>query len=173
MNNLLIATFEDERAARSAMRKLDGLAYDGEIDLYQRVLVRKLADGRMEVVKGDVSAEWQTLAGAGLGSLIGLFGGPVGFVIGMIAGAAVGSGVGDLSQYRFGKTFVKQIKTGFPNETVSIIANMGERGSAFVDSILIPFGAEVSRSKTSSEKVAEAEIKDLDAEIGGRLHAKI
>jgi hypothetical protein len=56
---------------------------------------------------------------------------------------------------------------------VSIIANIGERGTDFVDSILIPFGAEISRSKTSAEDVRTAEINTLDSDIGESLHAKI
>ena len=171
MNSLLIATFTDEKTARSAMRKLDGLAHDGEIDLYKRALIRKTIDGRTEVFKGDVSAEWQTLAGASLGSFIGLFGGPVGFIVGMLAGAAVGSAVSDLGQYAFGSAFLKGVEMNVAAGTVSIVAHLGERGAEFVNSILIPMGAEVSRSPIYAEDVDTKQIDALDADIGASLHA--
>lgn len=173
MNSLLIATFTKESSARAAMRKLDGLASDGVIDLYQRTLVRKTIDGRMEVFRGDISAEWQTLAGATLGSLIGLFGGPVGFIVGLLGGAAVGSAVGDLGQYAFGKAFLKRMEMNVPAGTVSIVAHIGERGAQFVDSTLTPMGAEISRTRIYSEDVATEEINTLDADVGTSMQARL
>ena len=173
MNSLLIATFDSEPSARAAMKSLDALASDSAIDLYQRAIIRKKIDGRMQVFKGDVSDEWQTLAGAGLGSLIGLFAGPVGFIIGLLAGAAVGSAVGDLSQYAFGKAFLNRVRASARVGTVSIVAHMGERGRALVDCTLLPLGAEISRSQIDTEDVKTAEVSSLDADAGRRLHTKL
>jgi len=173
MNSLLIATFYNEPSARAAMKTIDALASDGAVDLYKRALVRKKMDGRMQVFKGDVSDEWQTLAGAGLGSLIGLFGGPVAFTIGLLAGAAVGSAVGDLGQYAFGKAFLERVKSTARIGTVSVVAHMGERGTALVDSTLAPLGAEISRSRIDAEDVKTAEVNTIDADVGGRSHAKL
>ncbi len=141
MNSLLIAKFEDESSARNAMKKLDDLALNGEIDLYERTLIRKTPDGRSELFRESGSAGWQTISGALLGSLVGLPAGPVGFVIGLASGAVVGSALSDREQHDFGEEILGTVESDIPPGTVAIVAQVGERGPELVDSILTRFNA--------------------------------
>ena len=152
MNSLLVAVFEHETSARRAMRRLDDLAANGEVDLYERSLVRKNADGTFRAFKGDVSAGWETLAGAGLGSLAGIPGGPVGIITGMMAGAVVGSAVSDLGQQAFGKEFVKYLNADVPTGSTLLVAHIGEKSPAYVDENLRSFGANISRHEIRGEE---------------------
>lgn len=49
MNSLLVAAFEREVQARRTMRWLDDAAFSGQIDLYQRSLMRRRPDGTFKV----------------------------------------------------------------------------------------------------------------------------
>ena len=147
MNSMLVAVFESEMSARRAMRRLDDLAFNGALDLYQRAMIRKQPDGEFKVFKGDVSAGWETLAGAAVGSLVGLPGGPVGIISGMVAGGAVGSAISDLGQNAFGREFLKYLDTDVPAGSTLIVARIGEKSPAFVDENLRSFGAKISRRK--------------------------
>jgi uncharacterized membrane protein len=149
MKSLVVAVFNTEASARRAMRWLDDLAFNGEIDLYQRSLIQKKPDGAFKVFKGDVSAGWETLGGAALGSLIGIPVGPVGFVTGMVAGAVVGSAVSDLGQNAFGRECLRYLSTDVPAGSTLIVAQIGEKNPAFVDENLRSFGADISRHKIS------------------------
>jgi uncharacterized membrane protein len=153
MNSLLVAVFDSEVSARRAMRRLDDLAFNGEIDLYQRSLIEKKPDGAFKVFKGDVSAGWETLGGAALGGLAGIPGGPVGFVAGLLAGGAVGSAVSDLGQNAFGREFLKYLDAAdVPAGSTLIVAHVGEKSPAFIDENLKSFGAEVSRHEIKAQK---------------------
>lgn len=141
MNSLLIATFSREYAARQAMKKLDELALNGVIDLYERSLIRWDLDGRCEIYTESGSAGWQTIAGAAVGGLVGLLGGPVGSVAGLLSGAVVGSAISDRKQHDFGKDIIKSVENDIPPGKVAIVAHLGEKGPEMVDSILIRFDA--------------------------------
>jgi len=159
MDNILIATFDNETSAMDGMHKLDAVAIDGNIDLYERAVIRKKPDGRLEVNKGDASADWRTLAGATLGSLVGLLGGPVGFGVGLMAGAVAGSAVGDIAQYSFGQKIREAVGTKVPAGSISIVAHVGEKGSSVLEDVLKPFGATIQLIDIDDEKTEHARGK--------------
>ena len=85
-----------------------------------------------------------------IGSLLGLLGGPVGFVIGLYAGTTIGA-IGDLGHYDFADDFMAKVKNKLTPGTVSIIAEIDEASYAFVDTSLKPFDAVISRSDVDFE----------------------
>jgi len=141
MNSLLIASFESESSARDAMKKLDEIALNGNVDLYERALIRKTLEGHCDVFRESGSAGWQTITGALAGSLVGLPGGPLTFVIGLIAGAVAGSAVSDREQHQFGEDIRKWVENDIPPGKVAIVAHLGERDPELVNSILNRFGS--------------------------------
>lgn len=164
MNSLLIATFGDESSARNAMKKLDNLALNGEIDLYERTLIRKTPDGRSELFRESGSAGWQTITGAFAGSLVGLPGGPVAFVIGLLSGAVVGSIISDREQHDFGVGILRTVQNKIPPGSIAIVAHVGERGPELVDAVLkrfdsLPFRMAVQNSHVGSG-IGETRLKN-------------
>jgi uncharacterized membrane protein len=158
MNSLLIASFKDESPARNAMKKLDNLALNGEIDLYERTLVRKALGGRCELYKDSGSSGWQTITGALAGGLVGLPGGPVGFVIGLLSGAVVGSTISDREQRSFGEEIVARVENDIPPGKVAIVAHIGERGPELIDSMLKGFDSFALRSDLRNTRENNYEI---------------
>lgn len=121
------------------MKKLDDLGLHGEIDLYERTLIRKTPEGRSEVFRDGGSAGWQTITGALAGSLAGLPSGPLGFVLGLVSGAVVGSAVSDREQHQFGEDIRGRVENDIPLGKVAIVAHLGERDPDLVDSVLKRF----------------------------------
>ncbi len=123
------------------MKKLDDLAMNGTIDLYERSLIRKRPGGRSEVFREGGSAGWQTITGALAGSLVGLLGGPIGFVLGLMSGAIVGSVVSDREQHDFGRDIKNVVEKKIPLGKAAIVAHLGEKDPELVDSVLKRFGS--------------------------------
>lgn len=153
MDSLLIATFKDESSARNAMKKLDDLGLDGEIDLYERTLIRKTAEGRSELFRDSGSAGWQTITGALAGSLVGIPGGPFAIVLGLISGAVVGSAVSDREQHQFGEEIIRMAEKDIPLGKVAIVAHLGERETELVDSVLKRFDSIPIRTELTKIEV--------------------
>jgi uncharacterized membrane protein len=132
------------------LHKLIELDSFGDISIYEKIMVRKKANGECEILKEDSFEGWRTLTGMGIGSMLGLLGGPVGFVIGLYTGTAIGT-IADLGHYDFADDFVSKTKNKLTAGTVSIIAEIDEDSNAFVDTSLQPFGGVISRSDVDYE----------------------
>lgn len=150
MTNIIVVSFADETRAIEASHKLTELDSFGDISIYEKVMVRKKANGECEVLTGDNFEGWRTLAGMGVGSLLGLLGGPVGLVVGLYTGTVVGA-MADMGHYDFADDFLTRTKDKLAAGTVSIIAEISEDNEAFVDASLKPFGAVITRSEVDVE----------------------
>lgn len=150
MKNIIVVSFTDETKAINAMHKLVELESYGDISIYEKVMVRKNANGECEVLREDSFEGWRTLTGMGIGSLLGALGGPVGFAIGMYTGTTIGL-LGDIGHYDFADDFVAKTKNKLTAGTVSIIAEVDEDSDAFVDTSLKPFDAVISRTSVDAE----------------------
>ena len=150
MKNIIVVSFTDETKAIDALHKLSELDSFGDISIYEKIMVRKKTNGECEVLKEDSFEGWRTLTGMGIGSLLGILGGPVGFVIGLYTGTAIGA-IADLGHYDFADDFIAKTKNKLAPGTVSIIAEIDEDSDAFVDASLKPFGAVITRSDVDFE----------------------
>ncbi len=166
MKNIIVVSFTDESKAIDAMHKLIELDSFGDIAIYEKILVRKRASGECEVLKEDSFGGWRTLTGMGVGSLLGMLGGPVGFVIGLYTGTAIGA-IADMGHYDFSDDFIARTKDKLTAGTVSIIAEIDEDSNAFVDTSLKPFGAVISRSDVDFEydKYVNVQIDKIEDDI--------
>ena len=145
MNNIIVVSFTDETKAVDALHKLVKWDSLGDISIYEKIIVRKKTYGEYEILKEDSFEGWRTLTDMGYGSLLGLMGGPVGFVIGLYTGMAIGA-IADSSHYDFPDDFIAKTKNKLAAGTVSIIAEIDEDSNAFVDASLKPFDALITRT---------------------------
>jgi uncharacterized membrane protein len=150
MKNIIVVSFTDEAKAIDALHKLDELDSTGDISIYEKIMVRKKTYGEYEILKEDSFEGWRTLTGMGFGSLLGLLGGPVGYVIGLYTGTAIGA-IADLGHYDFADDFIAKTKNKLAPGTVSIIAEIDEDNDAFIDTSLKPFDAVITRSDIDFE----------------------
>ena len=166
MKNIVVVSFTNETKAIDAMHKLIELDSFGDISIYEKIMVRKKANGDCEVLKEESFEGWRTLTGMGVGSLLGLLGGPVGVVIGLYTGTAIGA-LADLGHYDFADDFIAKTKNKLAAGTVSIIAEIDEDSNAFVDSYLKPFDAVITRSDVDFEfeNYSNEQIEMIEDEI--------
>src|SRR5881392_1580818 len=109
MDNIIVATFNDEKSAIEGLDRLTALDRRGEILVYNRVLLRKISNEDFEFFNKETDGRgWQAVGEMAFGGLVGLFGGPVGVVVGIIVGAAKGASA-DIGRYILDKAFVKKV----------------------------------------------------------------
>jgi len=166
MTKVIIASFKEEAKAISALHKLIELESFGDISMYERIMVRKKANGELETLKEDSTDGWRTLTGMAVGGLIGALAGPVGFVVGLFTGTIIG-GVSDAGHYDFEGDFAKKVEAKMPVGTVLIIAEIDEDGVGFIDSSLKPFDATIIRSDVDFEfdQYVDDQIEEIDEDI--------
>jgi len=92
VEKIVVIVFDSESAARQGVRALYELEDDARIVLYELAAIRRNEDGTMTRLRedSDFPAPSGTLAGAAIGSLIGLLAGGIGFAAGAGIGALIG-----------------------------------------------------------------------------------
>ena len=166
MTKVIVASFKEEAKAISALHKLVELDSFGDISIYDKIMVRKKANGDYEILKEDGSNEWRTITGMAVGGLIGLLGGPVGVVIGLCTGTVIG-GISESSHYNLEGDFLAKIEKSMPVGEISIVAEIDEHSIGFIDTYLKPFGAKVLRSDVDFEfdQYVKDDIDEIDEDI--------
>lgn len=151
MNRILVVVFDDEPKAIEGRNVLLQLAEEGSITVYAYAIVAKNADGTATVRKEDDDSGFGMMAGAALGSLIGLLGGPTGSAVGAIVGLFGGNAV-DAHKEMLGEEFIEDVtKELTPNRT-ALAAEIDEGPKSHVDSRMEPLGAIVFRRDLSDVK---------------------
>jgi uncharacterized membrane protein len=166
MTKVIVASFKEEKKAIGALHKLKELDSFGDIALYESVLVRKQQDNDYEILKADSSEGWRVLTGMAVGGLLGALGGPIGLIIGLYTGTAIGA-ISDASHYNFAEDFVAGVENKMATGTVSIIAEIDEESSVFIDDYFKPFDAVITRSDVDFDydTYLGEEIDVIDDEI--------
>lgn len=166
MTKVIVVSFKEEAKAINALHKLIELESFGDISIYERIMVRKKENGGYEILKENKSDGWRTITGMAVGGLLGLLGGPVGVVVGLFTGTVIG-GITDISHYDFEGDFIKKIEKKMPEGTISIIAEIDEDNTGFIDTYLKPFDVNIFRSDVDFEfnSYVDDQIEDIEEEI--------
>ncbi len=90
MNKMLVAVFNDEKAAFEGQSALKDLHKKGDITLYASAVVSKDEKGAVHLNTAAEAGPGGMVTGLFVGSLIGLLGGPVGLAIGASTGTIAG-----------------------------------------------------------------------------------
>src|SRR6266404_2672768 len=130
MTNLVVISFKNESQAIDASYKLAELESFGDITVYEKVIVKKDADGKTNVIQTETSDGLRTLSGMALGTLVGAFAGPVGLVAGMLTGTLAGAAL-DSDYFNFSEDFESKVTNKIQPGTVAIIAEIYEESPSF------------------------------------------
>ena len=166
MTSLIIASFEKEDEGIEISRKLSQLEMLGEITIFERVIVRRNGDGTASVLQADITDGLRSISGLALDTLVTSLGGPVGMAVGILAGTFAGR-VRDLNYFGFPDDFESRLVTKiFPGD-VSIIAELDDNNSIYVNSLP---GGRIYRISVDYEypEYAESQIEAVDEEIAMR-----
>jgi uncharacterized membrane protein/ElaB/YqjD/DUF883 family membrane-anchored ribosome-binding protein len=144
MNKFVIATFSDEAKAYEGVTAFRQLHDEGSITVYQTVVVKREADGKITTRQRTPQEDIGGGLGSLLGALIGAFGGPVGLAVGFVGGGAAGTlagfTAGDVSEDLL-EDVSKEMKPGM----FAVLAEVSEPWSAPVDTRIRTLGGKVLR----------------------------
>jgi uncharacterized membrane protein len=175
MDKMLAVVFRDEKQAYQGVEALTALDREGSIALYALAVLKKGADGKVTQERVSEQFPVRTLAGTGLGSVIGILGGPVGVAAGLGAGALIGL-IGDLRASDVDADFLTDVTTALVPGCYAVVADLDEEWVTPVDTRMEPLGGVVFRTvktdvederRTREAAARRAELDQLKAE-----HAK-
>ena len=166
MTNLIVLSFADEGKAIEASHKLTELESFGDISVFEKVIVKKGANGEYTSLQTETTDGLRMVSGMALGTLIGAIGGPVGMVIGMLSGTVIGA-IGETDYVDFSEDFVNKVSDRLKVGDVAILAEISEDSPAFVDGVVTPFGGNIFRANVDNvyDDYEDDQVKQFDKEI--------
>ena len=145
MDKMIVTVFDSEKQAYEASRALRDLHCDGSVLVYSGAVIRKDADGNIQLRALEDEGLIGTAIGVAFGSLFGVIaGGP----IGMLAGATFGGWTGlfaDAYNYDRGTAFVDTVGQRLDEGKCALVVQVDEAWAAPVDARLEELGGEVHR----------------------------
>ena len=167
MANIIVVSFKEETKAIKALHRIKELAVYGDITLYEHIMIRKKDKNQFQVLNDQRDGEgWRTLTGMTLGGVVGAFAGPVGFVVGLLTGSVAGV-IWDVNHFDFESDFINKVTAKMNIGTITIIAEVNEDSSVFIDDALKPFSSEIIRSEADLEydDYMDEQVEDLEEAI--------
>ena len=120
---LLVAAFDGEQAAETALKQLKEMQKDGVVGIVNAAVLVKTASGHAHIRETeDVRAPAGAVFGAIVGGLVGLIGGPAGVIVGAAAGAAAGGVAAHKIDMGFTNSNLEQMEALLPPGSSAIIA---------------------------------------------------
>jgi uncharacterized membrane protein len=167
METIIQAVFANETDAIAAQRALEKLDSDSDVSLGEIYVIGNDGHGNASVKSSEGETVGAGMAGGALlGSLLGLLGGPVGVLLGGSAGLLIGA-TGDLAQSVDMDDYLDDFAKKLQGEQTMLVAHLWEDAFAPVDSVLKPFGGQVTRLDVNAEidKANQAEIDEINRKI--------
>jgi uncharacterized membrane protein len=125
---LLIATFSEEHAAKDVRDLLKKWASSHDIKVVNAAVVEKDQKSHTSVHQDqDVRAGQGTVFGAVVGGLIGLVGGPAGVVAGAAAGAATGGATAATVNFGFSRKDLDEIRNNLTPGSSALVTLIEDR----------------------------------------------
>lgn len=163
MQKFVVIVFDnDGTKALEALRILERLDLEAEIDLYDAQVVVKTPAGLTRVVREQDERALPLIGGGTcLGALIGLLGGPVGLAAGAAAGAAVGS-IADIEKTGVTDEFVRDVSAALTPGKMAVVADIDEDFISPLDERMEALGGVVLR-RVRTEVKSDQDDRDAAA----------
>ena len=166
MTNLIVLSFTDEAKTIEASHKLAELESFGDISIFEKVIVKKGANGEFITLQAETSDGLRMVSGMAIGTLVGAIGGPVGMLVGMLSGTALGAVV-ETEYIDFSEEVVRKVTDRLEVGDVAILAEISEDSPAFVDGAVTPLGGNIFRYNVDDAygDYEDEQVKQFDEEI--------
>jgi uncharacterized membrane protein len=174
MANIIVGSFNGEEQAIAASHRMNKLESNGDITVYEKVIVKKDAYGETSVIQSDTTEGIRTFSGMAIGSLVGLLAGPVGFMVGLVSGTFVGA-ITEADYFDISDDIIAKVKDRLQPGKVAVIAEVYEESPDFIDNAFGSLDATVIfRSDVDYiyDDIKDEEIEEIDEEIAAE-RAKI
>ena len=169
MNKVLVAVFDSEDKARSALNALQSLVEADTIRLNASAIVTKSPGGAISVRRTDEPIPESTLGATAVGMLIGMLAGGVGLAIGATTGLIVGS-LADTFYLHIGRGFLADVERTLEPGKAALVAQLYEEDTAQVDNRIAALGGVVFRQPVGD--VADEQYAAVEDAIRRRAALK-
>ena len=139
MNKVLVAVFDSEDKALSALRALESLADRDTIRLNASAIVSRSPGGAITVSRTDEPNPESTLGATAVGVLIGMFAGGVGLAVGAATGLIIG-GFADAFYLGVGRSFLADVESTLEPGKAALVAQIYEEESVPLDQRIAEIG---------------------------------
>src|SRR5262245_26797114 len=124
MENIVIATFDNETAALRGLRELQQLDDDGRLKLRNAAVVERRPDGTWRIADEDEETDFRvTVAGGLIGAVVGVLAGPLGLLLGGAAGLMAGEVV-DLTEDEARELIHEEMIRRVPPGTTALVGDV-------------------------------------------------
>ena len=177
MKRMLVAVFDNEAKAYDGFRNLQVLDEEDVVAVIASRLIAKDLDGSIRVTNSyDVLPE-ATMGATAVGTLIGLFGGPVGLAVGAASGFVVGA-TADFGRTHVVNDFVNEVTVALVPGKSAVVAEIDEEATGPVDARMKSLGGSVFRRALSDvvDSDYQREVASIEARRGrikARFHEKL
>lgn len=156
---------DTEGNAYTVVETLKKLDATNDISIDTIYVLSKNERGKTTLKNSEGESADNTIFGAFAGGLLGLIGGPLGFLAGASLGGLTGS-IFDLSKADDVDAFLKEISAKIPNGKSLVVAHVDEDWESPIDTKLSGI-AQIKRINVDEEidKAAQAEIDEYNKEI--------
>jgi uncharacterized membrane protein len=170
MENIVIVTFNDSKAALRGLQELQQLDDDGKLKLRTATVVERRPDGTWRIADEDEQADFgATIAGGLLGALVGVLAGPLGLLLGGAAGLMAGEVI-DITEDEARELIHEAMIRRVPPGTMALIGDVEEPLSHPLDDAMAKLGAQVARWPRAE---VQAELKGApEATEAGRRESR-
>ena len=144
MTNLIVLSFTNESKAIEASQKLAELESIGDISVFEKVIIKKGANGEFTYLQTESSDGLRMVSGMALGTLVERLADLVGMMVGNAFGHP-GGAVGETEYIDFSEETVRKVTDQLNAGDVAILAEISEEGSFFVDMLQPHLGGNIFR----------------------------
>jgi uncharacterized membrane protein/uncharacterized protein YjbJ (UPF0337 family) len=130
--NIIVVVFDSEQQAHEGVQSLRRLDAEGEITLYTHVMLVRDAGGKLTVKQESDRLPLGTVAGAFVGSLLGMLGGPGGVIVGTGVGM-LGGTLHDLSRFGNDEEFLAEVERRLQAGRTAVVAEVCEDSELPID----------------------------------------
>ncbi len=141
---IFVATFPEESKTYQAFSEIKALGTSRTIKLEDLAIVRRGADGRLELPDIASRGFGSSVAGGLIGSLIGILGGPLGVLLGWGTGALIGS-IRDISEARSDLSLMRHVTENMQPGEIALMGEIEEESTAPVNTVVQHLGGEILR----------------------------
>jgi len=185
---MLVVVFDSKLKTYEGTQALSQLDKEGNIAIHAESVIKKNANGEVELMKTESNFPIRTIRGTAIGSLIGLLGGPVGLFVGAATGTIVGYSR-DLYMSGVNADFINEVSAKLTSDKFAVVADISEESVTPLDIRMETLGGSVFRTaksdfeieqRTRDVQTLEEDIEQLETEMAetqgepkAKLQAKI
>ena len=153
---LIVAAFNEEKAAKAALKELKAAKRAKLIDIVDAAVIRRDEKNKLHIKEtGDLSGGQGAMFGGAMGLILGILAGPGAPLVATATGALVGGIASKLRDSGFSNDRLKEIGDALKPGTSAIVAVVEHRWVGELENLMAEAGADVLTESLKEEIAAQ------------------